>query len=430
MKLPVLKSLFTHRLFPHIFQWSSILGFGLVVGYLLFGPDEKDNPANLLIWIIWWPMLCATFLILGRAWCTICPFGKLSDVFQKLTGLYFKTPQFIKTYGLWIILVSFLELTWMEEVFGVASDPRHTAIMLMVILTGAVGMGLFFERRAYCRYMCPLGAIASVYSRISFFKIRADQDICASCQSRDCIQGTPSVPACPMFETPFAVKDSSHCMLCGNCIKNCPHDALTPLVEPFKRELFTPEPLPRAFIVTIVMLTGIITLLNGLESHRLGIEELIEASLFPKALFTLFFLITLTASWYLFSFCTRTAARITGGSIEIIGDTLALAIVPFLLFSHLGHTAMELIEDWHELVEGISHQLLNIMAPHWIVSLFDAAFLEAYFNFTLILIGVVVSSYLLCKETRHITTKNYKTGLFSLLAFSFIAGGLNLFFTF
>ncbi len=157
------------RGYPGVLQWLSVLFFVPVVGFLLFGPADKDNLANLLIWLVWWPLLCVMFIVAGRIWCGVCPFSKVSDSLQRVVGLRLAVPDFLKEQGLWLILIAFLLLSWLEETAGIVDSPRQTAIMLLTILTGAVAFGLFFQGRVWCRYVCPIGGISHVYARGSLF---------------------------------------------------------------------------------------------------------------------------------------------------------------------------------------------------------------------------------------------------------------------
>lgn len=52
--------------------------FGLVAYQLLAGPETAhDNAGTALMWVLWWPVLPVTFVLLGRFWCAVCPFGAI-----------------------------------------------------------------------------------------------------------------------------------------------------------------------------------------------------------------------------------------------------------------------------------------------------------------------------------------------------------------
>jgi MauM/NapG family ferredoxin protein len=85
-------------------------------------------------------------------------------------------------------------------------------------------MILFLNRikpRFWCRILCPLGALLGLLSRFSFIKLKKEEDKCTKCNQ--CIkicQGAAS----PM---PGLNWDKSECLVCFNCYKACPEDALS-----------------------------------------------------------------------------------------------------------------------------------------------------------------------------------------------------------
>ncbi len=73
--------------------------------------------------------------------------------------------------------------------------------------------------RPFCKYICPLGAIYSVFNPISVFKYRVDGHKCTRCGA--CAQ------VCRMQADP--VKNANHpeCIRCGRCKKACPAGAIS-----------------------------------------------------------------------------------------------------------------------------------------------------------------------------------------------------------
>ena len=75
------------RWYPGVLQWAAVAVFAVVVYQLLLGPDSAhDNLGTALVWVLWWPLIPIIFVALGRFWCAVCPFGKLSDLVQRLVG--------------------------------------------------------------------------------------------------------------------------------------------------------------------------------------------------------------------------------------------------------------------------------------------------------------------------------------------------------
>ena len=72
--------------FPLSLQAAVLLVTLLIV--LLGILDTSDGARNLatrLTWIIWWPGIILTFVLFGRLWCLVCPFGTLNEQAAKLT---------------------------------------------------------------------------------------------------------------------------------------------------------------------------------------------------------------------------------------------------------------------------------------------------------------------------------------------------------
>ena len=71
--------------------------------------------------------------------------------------------------------------------------------------------------RAWCRYLCPIGAMYGPTNKISVSDVRYDPDQCIHCQL--CIE------ACPMAINPKEDKLDPECIRCGRCVDVCPTDA-------------------------------------------------------------------------------------------------------------------------------------------------------------------------------------------------------------
>jgi ferredoxin len=228
------------RWFPAVFQWLTASVFFIIVWQLLLGPQSAhENAGTALVWVLWWPLLPLLFIGLGRFWCAVCPFGWLSDQVQKLVGVHQRVPRFLRSYGIWVIDAIFILITWGDHVFGIVASPWGSGVLLLLITTGVIVSGALYERRAFCRYACFLGGVAGNYSRTGVVQLRADQEICNTCKAKAaCFNGSDAAPPCPLFEFPRQMEDSANCVLCANCIKSCPNDALELTLRPPTKELW------------------------------------------------------------------------------------------------------------------------------------------------------------------------------------------------
>ena len=73
--------------------------------------------------------------------------------------------------------------------------------------------------RPFCKYLCPLGAVYSVFNPISVFRYRTDPDKCVSCGA--CAR------ACKMNCDPVKNSNDPECIRCGLCKKACPTGAIS-----------------------------------------------------------------------------------------------------------------------------------------------------------------------------------------------------------
>lgn len=73
--------------------------------------------------------------------------------------------------------------------------------------------------RPFCKYICPLGAIYSVFNPISVFRYRVDENKCIRCGA--CSK------ACKMGCDPVKRANHPECIRCGLCKKVCPTKAIT-----------------------------------------------------------------------------------------------------------------------------------------------------------------------------------------------------------
>ena len=338
------KAILKNSLYPWTLQWVNVLAFAVIVHQLLLGPAESNNNlGSVLTWLLWWPALGVMFLLLGRVWCTVCPFALLSDVVRRNVGNQLRVPRLLKRVGPWLIIALFVLLTWSEEFFGIAHSPLATAALLLTLVTGVVAMGAFFERRAWCRYACPLGGMAGVYSRVGVVGLQGTPEACMACDQVHCYKGGEAAEGCPMFEFPRIMDGSANCTLCGHCVKNCPNDSLRVVVRMPSSELWAVSKprLDESFLAAL--LAGLIAGLNLMEilhdpfGGLLGLRN-------TGLSFTLFFLFCLTTPMLLLAGAAKLASLTNADSVRDNAARFGYALLPVVLAGHIGHTGREFLE--------------------------------------------------------------------------------------
>ncbi|MBI1759619.1 MAG: 4Fe-4S binding protein [Actinobacteria bacterium] len=348
---PLMAAVLRSRLYPGVLQWATAAVFVLVGYELLAGPRAAhDNLGTALTWVVWWPVIPVVFVLVGRFWCAICPFGTLSDAVQRLVGVHRPVPRFLRRYGIWVIDAQFIAITWADHVWGIVASPWGTGVLLLLLTTAVVASGAFFQRRTFCRHLCFLGGLSGNYARTGMVALRADQAICATCTARAaCYHGGPAAPACPLFEFPRTMDSAANCNLCANCVKNCPNDALTLTVRPPTTELWTVrKPVPEhAFLAAAIM--GIVFIQNitmlGVWTDTLAwVARTTGLSSIP-IVFTLAFTVAIAAPTLLLAAASWVAARRGAETTWRTFARFGYALIPLDIAGHLAHNLFHLLAE-------------------------------------------------------------------------------------
>ena len=223
LRLPHIRSFLTSRLFPMLPRAAVGLCFVLVLIVLFFGPPTaEDNIGLTLSWVVGWPLLIFSFFFLARTWCSVCGLSVPGWLAQLVLKPQRPTPQFIRRYSGWIMAVLCILLFWIETSWNAYQSPHLTAWIILTITLGALFFSMFFKRRVWCRFLCPLGAINSLFSMPAILELRSNTHMCMNrCIDHLCYNGDDATAGCPMFRHPFLVDNNRDCILCGQCIKNC-----------------------------------------------------------------------------------------------------------------------------------------------------------------------------------------------------------------
>lgn len=183
-----------------------------------------DPFATTMIWDLWHPLLAFSIILLGRLWCFACPIGAVGDWTQSVFSLKKKYPE--KYRNLWIAVILFLFIFAAERhLFMFTRNPPNTAYLLLFFTGLAVVMGAVFEKRSFCRYICPIGLVLGVFSMLSVVELRCkSKKTCQDHDIKECIIGTEAGKACPVGEFPQTMERNNQCIMCMECVKSCSKD--------------------------------------------------------------------------------------------------------------------------------------------------------------------------------------------------------------
>lgn len=397
------------RWFPGIFQWPTLIIFTVIVTQLLVGPvSAHDNFGIALTWVLWWPLIPIIFLAFGRFWCAICPFATVNDLVQKFVGNNRPVPKFLKKYGIWIIDAIFILITWSDHVFGIVESPRGSGTLLLLLTTGVVFSGAFWERRTWCRYVCFLGGLSGNYARTGVLALRGTPAICSKCTVAACYKGGSAAPGCPMFEFPKTMVANANCNVCGNCVKNCPNESLRLTVRPPTQELwFIRKPkLEEAFLAAVIMGIVFVQNVTMLEvwGSILNWLETVTGTQSYFVTFTITFIISMAIPVSLVALAAGWAGRINGDSLAQNFAKFGYALIALDIAGHIGHNLFHLLAEGKAVIfTGLAlfGQEVHGLSP----ALLDTSVIQIL-QYVLVALGAVGSLYTAYRIAKH----NYGEG--------------------
>lgn len=189
--------------------------------------------------------------LLGRFVCGwLCPFGLIQDLLHKIPFFRkidtFQGDKFLRKLKYLILLVFVVLLPmFVVDILGqgapyfcklicpagtleggiplVLSNPSMQSAIgwlyawknVLLVLTVILSLLIY---RPFCKYICPLGAVYSVFNPISVFHYRVDTEKCTDCGA--------CAKACKMQVNPAKTPNHPECIRCGACKKSCPAKAI------------------------------------------------------------------------------------------------------------------------------------------------------------------------------------------------------------
>ena len=220
---------------PSIDALDPFGGIETLLKYLAGGEYiKKIEPGNIVLF----GAIIALGVVLSRFFCGwFCAFGALQGVFgwlgRKIFRRRFTVPAKLDAVLRWAkypLLAAIVYYTWKTgELVIRPYDPLaafgHLSAGIsavwaefavgFVLLIAVLLLSMLYER-AFCKYLCPLGAVSAILGRIPFFRIKRDKPTCISCSKCDKV--------CPMnieVSTANSV-DTAECISCMECVTACP----------------------------------------------------------------------------------------------------------------------------------------------------------------------------------------------------------------
>ncbi len=336
--------------------WPNRINYGftlwfypIVVAVLMWGPQTRDtNFALNFFWAWWWPLILIGFPFVGRLWCAVCPFMIYGEVVQKLSlWLWPRQLQgwpraWAERWGGWILYGGFALILLWEELWNLENTAYLSGWLLLIITAGAVICSVLFERRFWCRYLCPIGGMNGLFAKLSMVELRAQQGICsATCNTYHCYKGGPAegkgqaTAGCPVYSHPAQLVDNRNCVLCMTCLKACPHESVALNLRPPGIELWTSHRATGYEVALLLLLLGAVFLhrLPQLTTMVLGDSALLD-SFWGHAIAS-FIALFLPGAIALLLDRARVQLQGTGSQRDFL--TLAYGYLPLVLLASLAH---------------------------------------------------------------------------------------------
>lgn len=243
---PWLRRVLLSRWYPEGI-WMVMMAFFVPVTIAGFiGPQARDSSVTLnLFWAWWWPLYLFLFVFVGRLWCAVCPFMITAEWIRRLSLWLFPrqqltwNTQWLNRWGAWILFGGFVAIYLWEKLWDLPHHAALSAWLLLTITAGAVIFSLIYERRLWCRYLCPIGGMNGMFAKLAMIELRSTQQVCGSqCSTFGCYKGSSATPVtfadalptegqatggCPLYSHPAQLQDNRDCVLCMTCLKACPH---------------------------------------------------------------------------------------------------------------------------------------------------------------------------------------------------------------
>ena len=107
---------------------------------------------------------------------SVCPFmavGTLAQEFVTSMDVQLKKwPQWGQTFGPTFAFGLFYAILMWEELWDLPQNGALSACLLLLITAGAVVGSVTYEKRLWCRYFCPIGAMNKMFATLAMAEVR------------------------------------------------------------------------------------------------------------------------------------------------------------------------------------------------------------------------------------------------------------------
>jgi ferredoxin len=220
---------------PGVEGYLPITGLMGLLDWIYRGSLNYIHPAATVLFITFVVMS----LLLRRSFCSwVCPVGLISESLarlgQLLLGRNLRAPRWldITLRGFRYLLLGF----FLWAIFGMSAEALREFIespynrvadikmylffakasVTTIVVLAALSLASVFVNGAWCRYLCPYGALVGLFALISPSKVRRDEDHCIDCKQCD------NVCMARLNVSEGVDIGGVECTGCLDCLASCP----------------------------------------------------------------------------------------------------------------------------------------------------------------------------------------------------------------
>ena len=427
--------------FPLVLQVAVLLLFAAALYDGFFGSDVGAE--NLLTWgaftIFFWPVILTTLVLVGRAWCAVCPIGTIGAVANRFS-LGLRWPRLLSNLSL--SLIAFVLVLWMiRPVTEFDTVPSQTAWFFLAVAATAAATGLLFSGRVFCRHICPISAhlgVISIVAPVSLEVARTGElrsgpsldvaraqagEACRSCLGHACNRGTAEREGCAWGLYPAVMGEMNrYCSLCLKCVKSCPAPGTIRAVIswPFSRLWKVSQPRSgEAFSILVLMAIFLFHMAwgHGIRTPTFVKDAAPDVLTFlsaEDAVYVSVEVIGIATMIGLYSAVAFISSRMLHARFLAVFPLFAFAYLPLFVFRALGYLAQDVLRSGGRWVTFALNQLgVSIyLDPELFGSLskpiFDGTTYNVYAALLTvpILLGLLVAVYAAYRIARSLAADN------------------------
>src|SRR5262245_2390432 len=361
---------------------------GILILDGLCGPQIGPmNLAGVLPWIHWRGLLMLALLAAGNFFCMACPFLVPRTLARRWLPTGRSWPRWLRNK--WVAVVLLALFLWAYEAFSLWDSPWWTAWVVLSYFALAFVIDGFFRGAAFCKYLCPIGQFNFVQSLVSPLEVKVrDPEVCAKCQTKDCIRGKDGVPGCELRLFQPRKAGNMDCTFCLDCVHACPHDNIGISARPPGSDLWRDAPgsgvgrlgrRPDVAALVVVLVFGAFANAAGMVGPVLEWRDQLEAALgqfSPLLVTSLLYVVGLVMLPILAvggaAFLSRRLGKL-GHSWLQVATRYSYALVPLGFGMWLAHYSFHFLTSYDTVVPAMQRFALDLGyaslgQPQWLAS--------------------------------------------------------------